>query len=214
MSQSLYGSQLLSAARTLRQGVFSRLITHVSFADDQAEIEFGTWAGWKLQPLVIPWLKPVLAPTFELPDFLKIIEETKYGLFVQIPFSQRVMTNRDHELIEPLQDLACIISIEATAAFKETYYPGVPDVDALSDEHIAVVMVAMQREIDREGSSRAKTVPYFDQLSPDRQKALAERRRYWYQMFGITPLSWPSGFFSLWDVSDMLYPEIIGGKPA
>ena len=44
-------------------------------------------------------------------------------------------------------------------------------------------------------------------LKSYRQIALAERRRYWFGVFGITPKSWKTGKWSLWDVKSIPYPN-------
>jgi hypothetical protein len=46
-------------------------------------------------------------------------------------------------------------------------------------------------------------------LPRDRQRALAERRRWWFTKFSITPERWQSGYWSVWDVSDEQMPAHI-----
>lgn len=110
-------------------------------------------------------------------------------------------SDTDPELCQVLQDLADVLAQEGTDAFKKDYYPGIPDV-VVPEEHIDVVIAAMQREVDRE----AKRVNYkpatYSTLPRDRQRALVERRRWWYAKFGITPRTWKKGLFSLWKISN------------
>jgi len=106
-----------------------------------------------------------------------------------------------------LQDLANILAFEASRAFRESYFPGVPDVN-IPQEHVEAVMRALQREMDREGKSRQRIQIEFTALPKERQRALAERRRWWFQKFSITPERWQSGYWSLWDVSDEAMPAI------
>lgn len=111
----------------------------------------------------------------------------------------------DDEIHEALQDLADIIAVEAHEAFTEEYYPGMPDVDALTDEQVDAVMAGMQREATRERRGTQEVL--YKQLPRPRQIALAERRRHWFEVFGITPKSWKTGKWSLWDVKNIPFPE-------
>jgi hypothetical protein len=113
----------------------------------------------------------------------------------------------DPELVPMLQDLANILAFEASRAFSESYFPGVPDV-SVPEEHVVAVMHALQREMDREGKSRQRTAIEFTALTKQRQRALAERRRWWFQKFSITPERWQTGYWSLWDVADEAMPAI------
>jgi len=114
----------------------------------------------------------------------------------------------DPELPEILQDLGYYISAECTNAIREAHFPGVVDIDPISNEHVTVVMQALNREMKREATRRGKTWVDFTTLPWERQVALAERRRYWYSRFGITPAVWAreEKTFSLWDVSDEPLP--------
>jgi len=121
----------------------------------------------------------------------------------RIPLAKKAYV--DPEVITELQDLADIVAWEATQAFKADYYPRPLDVVPLDEEHVTAVMQGLQREMDREGNSRNMMPTVFEELSRERQRALAERRRAAYALFGITPENW-SGWetstFSLWDVND------------
>ena len=124
---------------------------------------------------------------------------------------QTVYSERDPELVTPLQDLADIIAWEASEAFRTPYYPGIPEVEALTPEHVDEVMAGMQREATRE--RRGKQEVLYAKLPRERQVALAERRRWWFGHFGVTPQSWKSGNFSLWSVNtDRDIPDM--GKPS
>ena len=114
----------------------------------------------------------------------------------------------DPELVPMLQDLADILACEAGQAFTSSYYPGVPDVQ-MAGEHVELVMNALQREMDREGKSRQRCPVEFLALPKERQRALAERRRWWFQKFAITPERWVTGYWSVWDVSEEALPEMV-----
>jgi hypothetical protein len=114
----------------------------------------------------------------------------------------------DPELVPMLQDLANILAWEATEAFTSSYYPGIPDMN-VPEDHVETVMKALQREMDREGKSRQRVPVDFLLLPRDRQRALAERRRWWFTKFSITPERWQSGYWSVWDVSDEQMPAHI-----
>lgn len=195
-----YGPQLLREAKTLRECVLARLISQVR------REEGGTRR-------VSHYALAAGAHTFVLPPgeltlraLLDDIASSEYrDLFSAIPFAKRVYA--DPELRECLQDLAEIIAYEATEAFRASFYPGVVDVEPLTEEHIVAVMQALQREMDREAKRRGKVPVRYLDLPPDRQRALAERRRWWYGKFGITPQSWVKGTFSLWDVAEEPPPE-------
>lgn len=113
----------------------------------------------------------------------------------------------DPELVPMLQDLADILADEATSAFSADYYPGMPDVN-VPEEHVDMVMHALQREMDREGKSRQRVPARYEDLPRDRQRALAERRRWWFGRYSITPERWQTGKWVLWDVIDEPMPEL------
>ncbi len=72
-------------------------------------------------------------------------------------------------------------------------------------------MRALQREMDREGKSRQRRPVEFTGLPRERQRALAERRRWWFQKFSITPERWQGGYWSLWEVSEEEMPAVALG---
>jgi len=76
-------------------------------------------------------------------------------------------------------------------------------------QHVQIVMQALQREMDREGKSRQRHPVEFLALPKERQRALAERRRWWFQKFSITPECWVTGHWSVWDVSEEAMPEMV-----
>ena len=139
----------------------------------------------------------------ELQQLLEIafhVEPVRDALSCMPISQQRIGSNYDPELHPGLQDLADIIALEADDAAIADYFPRLPDV-SVSDEHVATVMGAMQRELNREASWRGQPVQ-LAAMPWDRQCSLTERRRYWYGVFGITPESWLTGLWSLWEVSD------------
>lgn len=123
-------------------------------------------------------------------------------------------------LTVPLQDLSEEIQTDIHDALgvlddQNLWYPGIdpPLIVPLPDDHVGVVMKAMQRELDREprdanGGRRYwpetanLPIPQLAELPWRIQRALAERRRYRFSQFGITPESWKSGVFSLWDIPE------------
>jgi hypothetical protein len=128
---------------------------------------------------------------------------------MNLPISKKAHTlGGNDELIEPLQDLGNIVAIEATKSYTESYYPGVPEVKFVTEEHVTTVINAMQRELDREGLSRSKLPLELFSLPRERQRALVERRRYWFGKFGITEKEWGKNTFSLWKVTNDLLPEL------
>jgi len=114
----------------------------------------------------------------------------------------------DPELVPMLQDLADILASEAGQAFTSSYYPCIPDVQ-MPHQHVQTVMQALQREMDREGKSRQRHPVEFMALPKERQRALAEHRRWWFQKFSITPERWVTGHWSVWDVSEEAMPEMV-----
>ena len=68
-------------------------------------------------------------------------------------------------------------------------------------------MAALQREVDGEAAARNKAAPQFATLPYDRQRALAERRRYWFGQFGIGHWHWKRRVWNLWRVTETLLPE-------
>lgn len=200
-----YSAQLKSEARTLREAVFCRIVTQAVQEPEAVAISYN-----------ISGLRTVRVPVVPLHPaaLLAAIDASEYHSdFSALPF---ISTSKivDPELPTYLQDLAAIIAKECRGAIADEYYPRPMGVDACTPEHVQKVMESLNREMLREATRRTKTwVPYTD-LPPDRQVALAERRRMWLAKFGITTETWPSGVFSLWDVSNEPLPDLIGGKMA
>jgi hypothetical protein len=196
-----FGTQLMREATTLRQRVFARLISQAMRDETQNRRIHHRAADGGLRVFNLP------PGELTVQGLLHDVESGDHRVdFTTIPFVGRTYVV-DPELPEWLQDLAEIIAYESSEAFRSDFYPGVADVEPLTEEHIMAVMEALQREMDREAKRRSKsTVSYVD-LPPERRQALAERRRYWYGKFGITPKNWESKTFSLWDVADEPLPD-------
>lgn len=151
----------------------------------------------------------------------EMLENPPPALFEDQPISIHVTPARDLELVPAFQDLANEISEdlrEACFAFDnpDLWYPGVDDdsIPPVSDDHIATVIPALQRELNRElrasppyGIGTPRPAAPLAKL-PDRiQRAIVERRRLRYQEFGITHEVWERGTWSLSDIP--LDPEWI-----
>jgi len=120
---------------------------------------------------------------------------------------------RDPDLPPALQDLGDEINEDIREALvglddPDAYYPGVDSgIEPVSDDHVRLVIWAMQRELDRElraigaGGIPLPAAP-LEQLPWRFQRALAERRRLRYAQWGITGEVWRSGSWSLWDVPE------------
>lgn len=90
--------------------------------------------------------------------------------------------------------------------------PVFPGTEGLSDDRVREVMVAAQREVDRETNRRGQmgggpfgTRDYGLQLTDlpwERQRRLAEARRFVLYRYGITPEVWRANRWSLWEVPD------------
>jgi hypothetical protein len=191
----------LREATTLRERVFARLISQAMRDETYGRRIHHRAADGALRVFTLP------AGELTVSALLRDVANSPYrDEFVGIPFIGRTYVV-DPELPEWLQDLAEIIAYEASEAFRADFYPGVADVEPLTEEHVTQVMAALQREMDREAKRRSKTTVSYLDLHPDRQRALAERRRYWYGKFGITPKNWAAKTFSLWDVAEEPLPD-------
>lgn len=136
-------------------------------------------------------------------------------LFSELPIVDSVrVSGGDAQLHPCLQDLATDFYEDSNAACDAfdnpgLYYPGVdpPLIEPVTDEHVHTVIKALQRELDREKRSTASShgcplpgAP-LAKLPFAVQRALVERRRYRFAQYGITPQTWRSGVFSLWNVA-------------
>jgi|GEM_PF-2367368 len=116
-------------------------------------------------------------------------------------------STRDPELPSSLQDLARIITFdlsEACNAFDDPdyFYPGVDEgIEPVTDEHVGLVIWAVQRELKRE-LRRGKPAAPIDALPWRVQRAFVERRRLRYQQWGIGRKQWQENEWSLWDVPE------------
>jgi len=190
--------KLIYEARTLRERAFARAFSGLRYTenltDSKLVIHFIHTGGMDLE---IPEpkeykLKPLIGACR-----LSTPARTALGnIGLLLP---PVNTNKDIQLTTVLQDLAQVVAQEAGRAFRDDYYPGIPDVD-VPEELIDALMPAMQREIDREERRSQRGAVTFADLPRDRQRALAERRRFWFCYFGVTPRVWKRRFFSLWRI--------------
>ncbi len=181
---------LLGQAKTLRQRCFARLFSGFDKASGSIRLMYASASGAKIKPFANT-LRSLMPACYRNKKLRKSL--------ASIPIASGPgRTNGNPELVGPLQDLADIITYEIRLAYEDDYYPGMPDVDPMTEEHVDQVMVTMQREIDREqrlirdddGVSRNKVTVHLPDLPKERKTALAERRRHWFGVFGITPKSW------------------------
>ncbi len=188
---------LLKQAKTARQLVFARYIR--SYNLETSMVAFPK-SKFEISPRFPKTLRYILAACKQNPEC--------YTALKKIPFVG-TMKLKDPQLHDCLQDLANLVAWEASEAFTARYYPGVPNQEVIHPDHVEEIMAGLQREMDREGARVKLTPGKFIDLPWERQVALAERRRYWYGRFGITPRAWKSGFFSLWNVNgiEKLPPE-------
>lgn len=121
--------------------------------------------------------------------------------------------SRNPELAFCLQDLGNEINEDVREACESLrnpalYYPGIDEgIDPVSDDHIDLVIWALQRELDRElryDIANVKALPSVPLMDlPQRiKRALVERRRYRYAQFGIGHEQWQTGWFNLWEIPE------------
>jgi hypothetical protein len=135
-------------------------------------------------------------------------------LLTEIPDSYNRVA-QDPSLHGALQDLADEINEdirEALFAFdSEIYYPGIDEgIEPMNDEHVKLVIWAMQRELNRELRAGPNGVGFaplppapLAQLPWEIQRALAERRRYRYVVeYGISREDWQEGVWSVWKIRE------------
>jgi hypothetical protein len=123
-------------------------------------------------------------------------------------------TPRDPDLHPALQDLADEINEDIREALEAlddpgAYYAGVDDgIEPVADDHVKLVIWAMQRELDRElrpaegqaGMLSSLPAAPLWELPWHIQRALAERRRLRFAQYGIGRQHWVDGVWSLWDI--------------
>ena len=194
---SIAGWLLLRSARTLRERAFARTVE----ALDHDSIRFAHTSDQVFQ------VHPVEASITGLMAACAANTWSRDRL-ANIPISRPGRSAlSDPELVPMLQDLADILAAEAGQAFTSSYYPGIPEVQ-MPEAHVETVMHALQREIDREGKSRQRSPVEFMALPKERQRALAERRRWWFEKFSITPGRWETGHWSVWEVAEEEAPVL------
>ncbi len=189
--------ELFASATTLRQRAFARMFSSYSGEPGKLQLSDANVNNKEIK-IITKGARGMMAACYRDRDIRAKLRK------LTIIASHR-MYDGDPELHTGLQDLADIVSVEAHSAFTEEYYPGMPDVDALTDEEVDAVMAGMQREVTRE--RRGVQEVFYSKLPRPRQVALAERRRHWFGVFGITPKSWKTGKWSLWNVPSVPFPE-------
>ncbi|KKL52566.1 hypothetical protein LCGC14_2284200, partial [marine sediment metagenome] len=133
---------LIKGAKTLRQRAFSQLFNGCNIEDKRITLSHTNISKHEIDPVSFTARGLIAACRRDK----KIRKELS-----KLPISRPpAHSNANDELIGPLQDLADIIAHEIKLAYTESYYPGVVDVDPLTDEHVEQIMTGMQREIDRE----------------------------------------------------------------
>lgn len=200
------GHALVVKADTLRQRVFCRRVRH--YAKPRLTLAGNHTVGLNLAERLIEANDPAFEISPKRMNLTSIMKATWDNKEARKHLSVIPIVNGtqavDVELNYSLQDLADIVAWEATEAFTAHHYTG-RDVEALSKDHIHELMVALQREMDRESHRTGRKPGVFLDLPFERQRALAERRRWWFQQFGITPRQWKKGTFSLWKVSNKIH---------
>lgn len=193
---SIAGWVLISQAETLRQRAFARAVR--SLQHDAIEFAHAPQQMFQIHPVeaTLDGLMFACSANTWARDILSVVPITR-------PARSALS---DPELVPMLQDLAEILAQEATDAFQAGYFPGIPDV-SVPEEHVDTVIQALQREMDREGKSRQRQPVRYADLPRERQRALTERRRWWFSRFSITPERWQTGTWSLWDVIDEPMPQ-------
>ncbi|MCC7366420.1 MAG: hypothetical protein IT303_18835 [Dehalococcoidia bacterium] len=144
-------------------------------------------------------------------------------LLTELPESPQ-WSARDPDLPPALQDLGDEINEDIREALDtldnpESYYPGIDSgIAPVTDEHVKLVIWAMQRELNRElrpqeghyGGSPPLPAAPLEELQWPVQRALAERRRLRFSQWGIFKEQWEKGAWSLWDVP--LDPEYVSRR--
>lgn len=193
---SIAGWMLIGQAKTLRERAFARAVSAVHHDSISFTHSSEAFQIHPIEPTPDGLMYACSANTWAR-DALSLLPITR-------PARSSL---GDPELVPALQDLGDILADEATAAFNAEYYPGMPDVN-VPEEHVGIVMQALQREMDREGKSRQRSPVRYEDLPRDRQRALAERRRWWFGRYSITPERWQTGKWVLWDVVAEPMPEL------
>ena len=148
----------------------------------------------------VPWVKFALS---------HIPLATRFEQITAIPKKPESADPSLHTALQGLGDEINEDVHEACGAFDDPdlWYPGVEDgIQPVSDEHVELVIWALQRELNRElrpggGYDRLPAVRLME-LPPRVQRAVVERRRLRYREFGINRTDWQRGEWSLWDVPE------------
>ncbi len=173
-----------------------------------------------------PWTYGSLLDTVSIPgearDYLSAIPLRVSGLTPAQVFSVADLERQkaiDPKAMNPnlhpaLQDLGWLLAYELTQACHafdnpDLHYPGVETEEPVTDEHVQLVIMATQRELDRElrygrgahTDTRRPAAP-LDKLPWRIQRAFVERRRYLYSLYGIGQEEWQRGTWSLWKVRE------------
>ncbi len=98
---------------------------------------------------------------------------------------------------------------QACAAFDDPnlWFPGIDEgIEPVSDDHVRLVIWAMQRELDRETRPSRNGVKRpaapLAELPWRIQRAVVERRRYWYNLYGIGREQWLNNRWTLDGVAE------------
>jgi hypothetical protein len=156
---------------------------------------------------------PQLETTRQLLSALPLRLGHQRPLVMEIP-PESQWTARDPDLPPALQDLGDEINEDVRDALDSLdnpahYYPGVDEgIEPVPDEHVKLVVWALQRELNRElrpnegryGGSPPLPAAPLSQLPWEIQRALVERRRLRYQQWGIRKEQWAAGTWNLWEV--------------
>lgn len=136
-------------------------------------------------------------------------------LLTQVP-EDEVPNHRDPDLHPALQDLGNEINEDIREALDtldnpRAYYPGIDEgIEPVSDDHVRLVIWALQRELNRElrrGDGYLAALPPLPaaplaSLPWETQRALAERRRLRYKQWGLGREQWEQGHWDLWAVPE------------
>jgi hypothetical protein len=136
------------------------------------------------------------------------------SVVLEVP-DDRKPASRDPDLHPALQDLGNEINEDLHEALDSlddarAFYPGVDEgIEPVTDEHVKLVIWALQRELNRElrspnGQPGMPTLPAapLSELPWQVQRALAERRRWRYQQWGVGRSEWERNEWSLWNVPE------------
>lgn len=221
-----------SSGRRMR--CFGALIALRGVVQEQAYVYSLLRVALPIEPLVITASHPatygeVLAGFMEREDAVRALSviPLRRGahpdeLITAIP--QDYVPNITSVQVDPalhvaLHDLSLSIIADIREAAEalnnpDVWYPGVDEgIEPVPDEHVDLVIWALQRELDRELRSARSQIPSSSppprrpalplaELPRRVQRALVERRRLRYQQWGIGRKEWESGYWSLFNVPE------------